>query len=177
MSNECLSKIRGRQSIRRFSSKPIDEEDIKDIVKAGFRAPSAGNRQPWRVVIVTDQKLKDQLSDAAFGQTFLASAPVVYVVCGVPDESAERYKERGSTLYYIQDTAALTLNILHAAHILGYGSCWIGAFNESEVSKTLKIPSYMRPVSIVPVGRIEGKIPEMRPRRNLSEVVIKEHFS
>ena len=177
MSKECLNQIRGRRSIRRFSSEPIDEGDIKDILKVGFSAPSAGNRQPWRVVIVKDQELKNQLSDAAFGQTFLARAPVVYVVCGVPEESAERYKERGSTLYYIQDTAALTLNLLHAAHMLGYGACWIGAFNESEVSTVLKIPSNMRPVSIIPVGRIEGNIPDMRPRRNVSEVVIQEHFA
>jgi nitroreductase len=97
-------------------------------------------------------------------------------VCGVPEESAERYKERGRTLYVLQDTAALTLNILHAAHMLGYGACWIGAFNEDEVSKILQIPSNIRPVSMIPVGMIEGNLPDMRPRRNLSEVLIQERF-
>jgi len=75
MSKECLSQIRGRRSIRKFLSEQIDEEDIKDIVKVGFSAPSGGNRQPWRVVIVKDQNIKDQLSDAA-GQSFMAKAPV-----------------------------------------------------------------------------------------------------
>ena len=176
MSKECLDQIRSRRSIRRFSSEPIDEGDIKDIVKIGFSAPSAGNRQPWRIVTVTEQEVKDQLSNAAGGQTFMARAPVVFVVCGVPEESAERYKERGRTLYVLQDTAALTLNILHAAHMLGYGACWIGAFNEDEVSKILQIPSNMRPVAMIPVGRIEGNLPEMRPRRNLSEVLVRERF-
>ncbi len=176
MTKECLNKITSRRSIRRFSSELIDESVIEDIVKIGFSAPSAGNRQPWRVVIVTDQEVKNQLSAAALGQTFLAKAPVVFVVCGVPEESAERYKERGSSLYVLQDTAALTLNILHAAHILGYGACWIGAFNEEEVSTILQIPSNMRPVSIIPVGKIEGKLPEMRPRRDFSEVTLREQF-
>ncbi len=176
MSKECLNQISSRRSIRRFSSEPIDERHINDIVKAGFSAPSAGNRQPWRVIIVTDQDVKDQLSNAAGGQTFIAKAPVIFVVCGVPEESAQRYKERGKTLYVLQDTAALTLNILHAAHMLGFGACWIGAFNEEEVSKILRIPSNMRPISMIPVGKIEGNLPEMRPRRNLSEVIIQERF-
>ncbi|TET06618.1 MAG: nitroreductase family protein [Candidatus Thorarchaeota archaeon] len=176
MSKECLNQISSRRSIRRFSSEPIDERHINDIVKAGFSAPSAGNRQPWRVIIVTDQDVKNQLSNAAGGQTFIAKAPVIFVVCGVPEESAQRYKERGKTLYVLQDTAALTLNILHAAHMLGFGACWIGAFNEEEVSKILWIPSNMRPVSMIPVGKIEGNLPEMRPRRNLSEVIIQERF-
>ena len=176
MSKECISQIKSRRSIRRFSPEPIDEGDIKDIVKTGFSAPSAGNRQPWRVVIVTNQEVKDQLSNAAGGQTFMGIAPVVFAVCGVPEESAERYKERGKTLYVLQDTAALTLNILHAAHMLGYGACWIGAFNEEEVTAILRIPANMRPVAMIPVGKIEGNLPEMRPRRNLSEVVVQERF-
>ncbi|TFG95740.1 nitroreductase family protein [Candidatus Thorarchaeota archaeon] len=176
MSKECLSQIRSRRSIRRFTSEPFDEGEINDIVKVGFSAPSAGNLQPWRVVIVTNQEVKEQLSNAAGGQAFLAKASVVFVVCGVPEESAERYKERGRTLYVLQDTAALTLNILHAAHILGYGACWIGAFNEEEVSTILRIPQNMRPVAMIPVGKIEGNLPEMRPRRDLSEVIIRERF-
>jgi len=176
MKDEILRKIQTRQSIRRFSNDAIPESDLNEILKTGFSAPSAGNRQPWRVVIVTDQEVKNQLSVAAGGQTFLAKAPLVFVVCGVPEESAERYKERGSSLYVLQDTAALTLNILHAAHLLSYGACWIGAFNEEEVSTIIRVPSNMRPVAIIPVGKVEGDLPTIRPRRNLSEVIVREQF-
>ena len=168
--------IPSRQSIRKFTSESIPDSIIDDIANIGRSAPSGGNRQPWRIVIVTKQDLKNKLVAAAHDQKFMAVAPVVYVICAVPEESAERYKERGRNLYTLQDTAALTLNILFGAHLHGYGACWIGSFNEKEVSKILNIPTDMRPVAIVPVGRIEGEIPPLRGRKSLSEIIIREQF-
>ena len=168
--------ITSRQSIRKFTSESIPDSIIDDIANIGRSAPSGGNRQPWRIVIVTKQDLKNKLVAAAHDQKFMAVAPVVYVICAVPEESAERYKERGRNLYTLQDTAALTLNILFGAHLHGYGACWIGSFNEKEVSKILNIPTDMRPVAIVPVGRIEGEIPPLRGRKSLSEIIIREQF-
>ena len=176
MSKDCIEKITSRQSIRKFTNESIPDSIIEDIANIGRSAPSGGNRQPWRIVIVTKEDLKNQLVVAAYNQKFLAVAPVVYVVCAVPEESAEKYKERGRDLYTLQDTAALTLNILFGAHLHGYGACWIGAFNEEEVSKILNVPSDMRPVAMVPVGKIDGKIPPLRGRKSLSEIVIKEQF-
>ena len=176
MSKDCIEMITSRQSIRKFTSEPIPDSVIEDIVKIGISAPSGGNRQPWRIVIVTYNELRVKLADAAHNQNFIAVAPVVYVVCAVPEESAERYKERGRTLYALQDTAALTLNILYGAHLHGYGACWIGAFNEDAVSKTLNIPSNMRPVAMIPVGKIDGELPPRRPRKNASEIVVQERF-
>ena len=125
---------------------------------------------------MTRQDLKSQLVEAALNQSFIAAAPVVFVVCAVPEESAARYKKRGRTLYTLQDTAAMTLNILYGAHLHGYGACWVGAFNEQEVSKILNIPSDMRPVSLVPVGRIDGELPPLRGRKSQTEIVIREKF-
>jgi len=176
MSKECIERIKSRQSIRKFTNEPIPDEIIEDIMNIARTAPSGGNRQPWRIVIVTKADLKDKLVTAAYNQTFIGVAPVVYVICAVPEESAERYKERGRTLYTLQDTAAMTLNILYGAHLHGYGACWIGAFDEEEVSKVLNIPGHMRPVSMVPVGRIDGKLPPLRGRKSPSEIVIREQF-
>ena len=176
MSKDCIEKITSRQSIRKFTNESIPDSIIEEIANIGRSAPSGGNRQPWRIVIVTKEDLKNQLVGASHNQKFLAVAPVVYVVCAVPEESAERYKERGRNLYTLQDTAALTLNILFGAHLHGYGACWIGSFSEEEVSKILHIPSDMRPVSIIPVGRVDGDVPPLRGRKSLSEIVIREQF-
>jgi nitroreductase len=174
--NEMLTKIQSRKSIRKYSQEPIPEKELKEILKTGFSAPSGGNMQPWRVVVVKDKTRKDRLATAAYGQSFIAEAPVLLVVCAVPHESAEKYKERGATLYSLQDTAALTQNILLASHALGYATCWIGAFNEDEVSKIIKVPEGMRPVSMIPIGLADGVAPKARPRKSVSDVVIEEEF-
>ncbi|MHA1388262.1 MAG: nitroreductase family protein [Candidatus Thorarchaeota archaeon] len=174
--NEMLTMIQSRKSIRKYSQKPIPENELKEILKTGFSAPSGGNMQPWRVVVVKDQTRKDRLATAAYGQSFIAEAPVLLVVCAVPHESAEKYKERGATLYALQDTAALTQNILLASHALGYATCWIGAFNEDEVSKIIKVPEGIRPVSMIPIGLADGVAPKGRPRKSVSDVVIEEEF-
>lgn len=176
MSDNSLKRIQERQSIRKYSDEPIPDADIEEILTTGFSAPSAGNRQPWRVVLVKRQELKEQLVMAAGGQTFIAHAPTVLVVCAVPQESAERYGERGRGLYVIQDTAALVENMLLAAHLLGYATCWIGAFNEEQVVKLLSIPHDIRPVAIIPVGKAMGKIPLKPTRRAWKEIIINESF-
>ncbi|MFX1560209.1 MAG: nitroreductase family protein [Promethearchaeota archaeon] len=176
MNQDLIEKMKSRQSIRRFTGEQIPDSVIEDIVNIGRTAPSGGNCQPWRIVIVTRNDLKYELVAAAYNQKFIAEAPVVFVVCAVPEESAMRYKNRGRELYTLQDTAALTLNILYGAHLYGYGACWVGSFNEEEVSKALNIPSEMRPVSMVPVGKIRGGLPPLRGRKSSSEIVIREQF-
>ena len=176
MAHNCVKEIQERQSVRRYSDELIPGKDLDEILKTGFSAPSAGNRQPWRVVKVTQKELKEGLATAAGGQTFLSRAPTVFVVCAVPQESADRYGERGLTLYSIQDTAALTQNLLLATHLLGYASCWIGAFNENLVKELLNIPLGIRPVAIIPIGKLEGKVQPKPTRRSMQEVVINESF-
>ena len=168
--------IQSRRSVRKYSQTPIPESDLEEILKTGFSAPSGGNMQPWRVVIVKNRSRRDQLATAAFGQSFIAEAPVLLVVCAVPYESAEKYKERGATLYAFQDTAALTQNILLASHALGYATCWIGAFDEDQVSKIIKVPEGMKPVSMIPIGLAEGQDAKARTRKSISDVVIDEEF-
>jgi nitroreductase len=176
MNEICLDAIKNRCSIRKFESVEISEENVNHILEVGFSAPSAGNKQPWRVVVVRDKKAKAALAEAALNQKFLAQAPVVLVVCAVPEESAERYGERGRTLYVLQDTAALTENILLAAHMKGYGACWIGAFNEALAAKAVNVPASMRPISIIPIGISARGVMEKKHRRSMTEVVVSERF-
>ncbi len=169
---EC---IKGRRSIRAFTSDPVREEDLKKILEAAIYAPSAGNLQSWEFVIVRDKDRKLQLARAALNQTFIAEAPVVIVVCANLARSGRIYGERGRTLYCIQDTAAAIQNILLTAYALGYGTCWVGAFREEDASKILKLPPDVRPVAIIPIGR-PAERPAPRPRMPLDKVVHYEVF-
>ena len=76
-----MEAIVKRRSIRKFKSVPVPEEHIAELLHAARLAPSGCNAQPWRFKIVKDPETKLGLADAAFGQSFIASAPVVIVCC------------------------------------------------------------------------------------------------
>jgi len=168
---ETIQTIFERQSCRYFLSDELPDEHVKLLLECMRWAPSAGNMQPWRFRVVRDDERKQDLVASAYGQRFIADAPVVIVVCAVADESAARYGERGATLYSIQDTAAAVQNLLLAATALGYGTCWIGAFDEGAASEALKLPARERPVAIIPVGK-PRRTGSRTNRRPLDEVVI-----
>lgn len=156
---ELLKAISERRSIRSFRPDPLPERDLKTMLEAACMAPSAGNCQPWEFVIVRSEKGKEALADAAYGQYFLTEAPVVVVVCANLERSASRYGGRGEQMYCLQDTAAAIQNLLLTAHSLGYGTCWIGAFDDEAVARAIRAPRGIRPVAIIPIGK-----PAERPR-------------
>ncbi|MCD6593424.1 nitroreductase family protein [Candidatus Bathyarchaeota archaeon] len=172
---DVFEAIKTRRSIRAFTEEEVSDEEIEKILDAARWAPSAGNIQPWMFVIVRDPKRKRRLSEAALNQLFIEEAPVVIVVCADQERSGRVYGRRGSDLYCIQDTAAAIQNLLLAAHALGLGACWVGAFNEDAVRHVLNIPAGVRPVAIIPIGR-----PAVKPRavfkRSLNEIVRYESF-
>jgi len=145
--------IEERHSVREFDAgRDIPPEMVQRILGAAIRAPSGGNCQPWRFVVIRGKQAKDLLAEAAYGQSFVADAPVVIVVCADPARSAGRYGSRGVQLYCLQDTAAATEHILLAVTALGLGACWVGAFDERAVSEALGVPTDLRPVAVVPIG-------------------------
>jgi nitroreductase len=170
---EVFEAIHGRRSIRAFKPDPVGENDLRKILEAGIAAPSAGNRQPWEFVVVKDPKRKRELADAALGQTFIEEAPLAIVVCTNAPRSSRVYGRRGEELYCIQDTAAAVQNMLLAAYAMGYGTCWVGAFDERAAARAIEAPPEIRPVAIVPVGRPAEK-PRPTPRLPYKRVVHEE---
>ncbi len=171
---DFLEIIKSRKSVRKFKKGEISKEKIEEILKCAISAPSAGNLQPWIFIVVEDNKIKQELASAALNQKFIAEASVVIVACANIETTTSWYGERGN-LYYAQDVAAAVENILIAAHALGLGACWVGAFYENEVSKILNLPENIRPLAIVPIGYPEEKAvkPERKP---LMEVAYKNRY-
>jgi nitroreductase len=168
---ETIKSILERQSCRYFRQDELPAEHLELLLECLRWTPSAGNMQPWRFYVVKDAARKRALVQAAFGQKFIGDAPVVIVVCAVPEESAARYGQRGATLYCLQDTAAAVQNLLLGATALGYGTCWIGAFDESAAAKALNLPKGQRPVAMVPVGK-PARVGRRTDRRPRSEIVV-----
>jgi nitroreductase len=165
-----LARFARRFSCRRFAPEPVANEVLAELLEAARWATSAGNLQPWRIVVVRSATVRGQLAAAAFNQTFLAEAPVTVVVCAVPDESGRRYGVRGRTLYCLQDTAAAIENLLLAAAACDLGTCWVGAFDEPAAARALDLDPAWRPVALIPVGR-PAEQPRGRRRRPADEVV------
>jgi nitroreductase len=167
--------IKERRSVRAYTSERVSQEEVERLVDTARWAPSAGNIQPWRFVIVTNAETKRRLSDAALHQTFIEEAPVVIVVCVDVVQSSLGYGYRGANLYCLQDAAAAIENMLLAAHALGLATCWVGAFHEDAAAKAVNTPSNVRPVAIVTVGHPAEK-PRVPPRRSIKKISHYETF-
>lgn len=172
---DLFETLQYRRSIRAYTNVNVSDEDIKKIIDAARRAPSAGNIQPWEFVIVRSAERKRDLSIAAYDQGFIAEASVVIVVCADENKARWGYGSRGVKLYCIQDTAAATENILLAACAIGLGACWVGAFDEDMVRSIIKTPVGIRPVAMVTIG-YPAERPRSRHKRPIEEIIHYETF-
>jgi nitroreductase len=166
---EFREVIDRRHSIRRYSVEPVDPGALDRVLRAVSRAPSAGNLQAYRVVVVRSARRRRALAVAAGGQDFLAEAPLDLVFFADPGRSSEKYGDRGATLYSVQDaTIAATFAVL-AATEEGLASAWVGAFDESSVQAVCG-EKELRPVAIIPLGH-GAETPTETTRRDLREMV------
>jgi nitroreductase len=159
---EVLAK---RRSVRHFNNKlPVPDSEVRALLLAATGAPTAGNIQPWRFVVVRTLEARERLA-GALGQKWATAAPVVIVVCVDPRPCTARYGDRGERLYVIQDAAAATENILLAAVDRGLASCWIGAFDTDAMAEAVGVRQPVTPMAILPVGypAESGGKPARRP--------------
>jgi len=163
---DVFEAIKTRRSIRKFLPKPIPNEKLKTILEAGRLAPSAGNRQPWFFVVVKDLKRKRALAEAAGYQMFIADAGVIVVALGDSEASPRWFR---------QDPMIAVEHMVLAATSLGYGTCWIGAFDEEEVKRLLMIPEELAVIALLPIG-FPNESPVPRERKKLKEFVFLEKY-
>ncbi len=149
---DTLEAIETRRSIRRYLERPVEFEKITTILDAARKAPSAGNLQTWRFIVISDRNLIKQLSEYSIEQYWIQTAPIVIVIAAVPEKQEMYYGLRGKRLYAVQDCAAAIQNLMLAATDLGLGTCWIGAFEEDKVRALFDIPADVRPQALVTLG-------------------------
>jgi len=160
-----MKAIYSRRSIRKYASEPVPADVLRDFVKAGMNAPSAGDEQPWHFVLVTERSLLDAVPSFHPHAKMLHEAPAAIVVCG--DPALEKHKG-----YWVQDCSAATQNILLEIADRGYGGVWLGVYPRTDrvegMRALLGVPESVVPFSIVAVGRpAEEKEPKnvFRPER------------
>ena len=186
--------IKQRRSIRKYSSRPISPEILREIQEAAGWAPSAHNAQPWRFIVLAEESAKQALAEsmsdawtadmakdgvAVEAQKREASierfthAPVLVIVCLTmedmkvyPDEKRQR-SERDLA---IQSLGAAIQNMLLATHAEGLGACWFSApsFCKETVRKVLKIPEMVEPQALIALGYAAERpqAPQRKPLEN-----------
>ncbi|RJQ53611.1 MAG: nitroreductase family protein [Actinobacteria bacterium] len=149
---DVYEAIAERRSVRRFQDKDVEQVVLERLLEAAVKAPSAGNLQPWRFIIVRGEDAKHELAVAAGFQRFVEAAPVVLAVGADLSVAGGRYGTRGRELYAIQDTAAAIENLMLAAVAEGLGTCWVGAFDEEMAARTLGCEDSQRVLALLVLG-------------------------
>jgi nitroreductase len=165
---DVVEAIRTRRSHRAYLPDPVSEADLAALLEVARAAPTAANKQPFRIIVVRDADLRAKLVEACRGQKFVGEAPVVLVGCGLEDQAYP--KQGGYMNTFAIDTAIVFDHITLAAAALGLGTCWIGAFEEGAVHELLGLPAAARVVCLMPVGKPADE-PGPRPRKPLAELV------
>ncbi len=163
--------IKKRRSVRDYKPEPVPEESLRRILEAGRLAPSAHNAQDWKFVVVKDSEKRKALAKAAFGQGFVAKAPVVIVAVALNPEDVMG----GGVPTYAVDLAIAVDHMTLAAVEEGLGTCWIGAFSQGEVKRILNVPQKYKVVALLALG-FPADSAKPKVRKNLKEIVCFETF-
>ncbi len=163
---DFFDTLQKRQSIRKYTSKPIEPEKLQAILEAVKRAPSAGNFQAYEVFVVRDADKITRLANATFDQKFVAEAPVVLVFCANP----ARCEYQPPDYFALEDTVIATTFATLAVTAVGLSACWIGAFLPERISEAMGLRTGLKPIALLPIGYAD-ETPERTPRRPLKEFV------
>lgn len=147
-----LDNIATRTSVRDYEARPVEKEKIEKMLRAAMAAPTAMNKQPWHFVVVDQRNVLDALAGTNPYAKMLKKAPLAIVVCGNTDKMIEG----GGRDFWIQDASAATENLLLAAHAMGLGAVWTGAYPSEErcisISKVLSLSDNLVPLNMIVVG-------------------------
>jgi nitroreductase len=143
-----LDHAKRRFSVRKYEDKPVEREKLEQVVEAGRVAPSAVNFQPWRFIVVQDEKMKADVC-ASYKRDWIRKAPAVIIICGVHGEAWMRADGKD---HCDIDVAIAADHMTLAAEELGLGTCWVCNFNSMELARTLDLPKGMEAAVLLPIG-------------------------
>ena len=152
--------VLSRRSIRTYTTQPVSDEQVERLLRAAMAAPSAGNQQPWRFIVVTDHDTLAAIPSFHPYARMLSRTPAAIVVCALTADL--RWPD-----FRDQDCAAAVENILIEAVALDLGAVWLGVHPLEErvtgMRRLLGIPDDVIPFAVVALGHpAEAKEPAAR---------------
>lgn len=164
--------IKGRRSVRSYKNQRVPEGMLMKILEAGQWAPTPGNVQSWRFIVVREARQLERLK--ALSPGFPREAQAAIVVCS-DRRAMEGFGEDMSRLLAAEEAAMAAQNMLLVAYSLGLGSCPVASFSEVGVSELLELPDHIYPIILVALG-FPDKYPDPPRRKELGEITFWERY-
>jgi nitroreductase len=168
---DVFKAIKDRYSVRGYKPDAVSDDDLTRVLEAARQAPTAANRQPFRIIVIHTAGREEELA-RIYGRRWLLTAPLVLAVVAVPGEAWRRMD--GKPYDEVDATIAMDHMVL-AATALGLGTCWIAAFDPDAVREVLELPDEVEPIAITPLG-YPDKDRAQTGRRPLEELVRYERW-
>jgi nitroreductase len=164
--------IRARYSVRAYKNDPVPEQVLTRVLEAGRLAPTAANRQAFRIMVIHTAGRERDLK-RIYSRGWFVQAPLVLGICALNDSCWVR----GDGKSYGEVDAAIVMDhLILAAADQGLGTCWIGAFDASAAREILNLPESAAPVAFTPLGYPADR-PGAKKRRCVDELVRFETWS
>jgi nitroreductase len=155
-----------RYSVRSYRSDPIPDQVLAKILEAGRLAPTAANRQAFRILVIHTAGREEALK-RIYPRDWFVQAPIVIAVCALTDLCWVRADGKS---YCDVDAAIVMDHLILAAADQGLGSCWLGAFDAGAAREVLGLPKSVEPVALTPLGYAADR-PGEKVRRPLDDLV------
>ena len=194
-----LNILKSRRSIRRFRPEPVPETLLRSVIETAILAPSAHNRQPWRLVVLQSRQAKQSLIDhmscdfrrdlfedglpaeevesqVERSRQRISEAPVVILLCmdaSVLDHYSGEARQQAEVLMGVQGVAMAGAHLLLAAHACGLAGVWMCAplFAQASVRKALDLPETWEPQGLILLGYAH-QTPLPPQRKPVGEVTV-----
>jgi nitroreductase len=188
---DVFEAIKNRRSIRHYKTDPVDDKTVQAVLEAAHWAPSWGNLQCWRFIVVRDPDIKSAISDTLTkvkidtewvenaAARAVKHAPVLVVLCAEKSKAGcwadgTPVTDKGD-YWFMFDVALAMENLTLAAHALGLGTVIVGNFDAVKTAQILGVPDSYSVVTMTPLGIPEHK-GQVSPRKQLSEVLYREKY-
>ncbi|MBN1107936.1 MAG: nitroreductase family protein [Bacteroidales bacterium] len=175
-----------RRTIRKYTSKPVDDELLNEILKKGCRASTTGNMQVYSIVISKGEDVKKELAPFHFNQKMVTGAPVVLTFCADFNRFNRWCEMRNARPGYDNflsfitaaiDALLVAQTVCIAAEDEGLGICYLGTttYMAHKIIEVLRLPPGVVPVTTVTLGWPD-EYPEQADRLPLEAVIHHERY-
>lgn len=140
--------LKHRYSVRDYKPDEVDPELLNQVLVAAQFAPTAANRQPFKLIVIQTVGKKAEIQKI-YDREWFSTAPIVICACGIPDQAWVRADGKS---YLDVDIAIVMDHISLAAADLGLGTCWVASFDVEAARRVLKIPEQVEPIILMSLG-------------------------